>query len=99
MNKQELGLLVKQRRIEKGLSKKELAVKLGVATPRVYEMEDANHKFGIDTILKYLDALDLEIQVLPKKNVGITNVKVKYRFSGVSPARVEDEEVLQTVNK
>lgn len=60
------------REIKEGLEKKNLSVRklaknIGLQHPQIVRVTSANN-YNIDTLLKILDGLDLEIEIKPKKN-------------------------------
>jgi predicted XRE-type DNA-binding protein len=61
------------REIKEGLEKKNLSVRklaknIGLQHPQIVRVTSANN-YNIDTLLKILDGLDLEIEIKPKKNI------------------------------
>lgn len=60
------------RKIKEGLDNKELSVRklaenIGLKHPQIVRVTSVNN-YNIDTLLKILDGLDLEIEIKPKKN-------------------------------
>ena len=60
------------RKIKEGLEKKDLSVRklaknIGLQHPQIVRVTSANN-YNIDTLLKILDGLDLEIEIKSKKN-------------------------------
>jgi HTH-type transcriptional regulator/antitoxin HipB len=58
--------------IKAALEKKELSIRklannIGLKHPQIIRVTSANN-YNIDTLLKILDGLDLEIEIKPKKN-------------------------------
>jgi HTH-type transcriptional regulator/antitoxin HipB len=59
-NSEQLGRLIRLKRLEKGLSQKALATRLGVERKWVIHLEAGNPKAELGLVLKTLDALDLQ---------------------------------------
>lgn len=56
--------LISDRRTELRMSKTELATKIGISPRQFYRIEDGN--MSAETFLKICQALDLEINLIPK---------------------------------
>jgi HTH-type transcriptional regulator / antitoxin HipB len=59
-NPEQLARCIRLKRLEKGLSQKELAVQLGVERKWVIHLEAGNPKAELGLVLKALDALSLQ---------------------------------------
>lgn len=60
------------KQIKEGLENKDLSVRklgenIGLKHPQIIRVTSANN-YNIDTLLKILDGLDLEIEIKPRKN-------------------------------
>lgn len=76
MNRQEIGKLIKQEREGQQLRQRDLAEAAQVRRQAILEIENADFSYGIDRLLQVLDALGLEIKIVPNKNVfDFRNVK------------------------
>jgi transcriptional regulator with XRE-family HTH domain len=76
MNKQEIGSLIKQEREGQQMLQRDLAEAAQVRRQSVLEIENGVFSYGIDRLLQLLDALGLEINIVPQKNVfDFRNVK------------------------
>ena len=68
MTKEELGIIIKNRRIELGLTQIQLAKKLGLATRNnILEMEKGRRGISFDRLNKICEALDLELSITNKE--------------------------------
>lgn len=65
----QLNEIITDRRKSLGMTKKQLAEKIGVAPPRIYEVENRIKYSGFEKVEKILDALGLTILPL-KANAG-----------------------------
>lgn len=62
MTKQDIGNRVRQSRQAQGFTQKELAAKAGLSRyQHIIEIENAQYNYGIDTLLKVLEALDITL--------------------------------------
>jgi HTH-type transcriptional regulator / antitoxin HipB len=59
-NAEQLGRSIRLKRLQEGLSQKELAVRLGVERKWVIHLEAGNPKAELGLVLKALDALSLQ---------------------------------------
>ena len=76
MNKQEIGNLIKQEREGQQMLQRDLADAAQVRRQSVLEIENGVFSYGIDRLLQLLDALGLEINIVPQKNVfDFRNIK------------------------
>lgn len=62
-----LGSIIRQRRKEAQLSIDDAAELLGVGRRLLIELEHGNRRASVDTVLRTLSALGLELQVEPKR--------------------------------
>lgn len=63
---QEIAIICKQRRLELGLSQRQLADKIKVLRFRISEFENGKSNLQFDGLSKLLDALDLDISIVTK---------------------------------
>lgn len=83
-------------RTQHGLSQGELADQLGMKQPQIARLESAEHNPTIDTLIKLVNALDIEfvIDIHPaKKAAKLVNKRAK-TTAAVSTTTVEDTELL-----
>lgn len=67
-NPEQLGRLIRLRRLEKGLSQVALAALLGVERKWVIHLESGNSKAELGLILRALDALNLQASLSDKRS-------------------------------
>lgn len=60
----ELGNLIKQRRLEKGLSLEELAYRCGLHLNGIWKIEKAKSEIKLSTLLKIFKELDIKLSAL-----------------------------------
>lgn len=69
-----LGLLAQivDARAEQNMTQKELAILSGLKQPAIARMENPNDQKGANilTVIKYLDALGMELKVVPKEDTN-----------------------------
>ena len=63
-----LGINIKQKRMEKGLSQQNLADKAGLSLNFIGKIEVAYSKPSMDSIIKIADALEVTVSVLCNYN-------------------------------
>jgi len=83
-------------RTQRGLSQGELAEQLGMKQPQIARLESAEHNPTIDTLIKLVNALDIEfvIDIHPaKKAAKLVNKRAK-TTAAVSTTTVEETELL-----
>ncbi|GAB3726647.1 helix-turn-helix domain-containing protein [Spirosoma lituiforme] len=61
--KVETGNLIRQARIEKGLTQKELGEKIGVGEPTVNKYEGGKQNLTVETLKRIADALGMQIRI------------------------------------
>jgi HTH-type transcriptional regulator/antitoxin HipB len=66
----QLGPLLKQLRIEKGLSQTALGAKIGLSQERISRIENRPESVTVDQLLTVLMALDAALAVEPRISVG-----------------------------
>ena len=72
MSKRKIGLAIKRRRKELGLSQSELASRLGYKDhSTLAKVETGVNDITIDTLFKYAEALDLSATDLLNRNLGV----------------------------
>lgn len=57
VNRQEVGRRIQELRLKKEISREQLAVKMGITTKYLYEIEKAKKGFSADTLIKISKAL------------------------------------------
>lgn len=57
VNRQEVGKRIQELRLQKEISREQLAVKMGITTKYLYEIEKAKKGFSADTLMKISKAL------------------------------------------
>lgn len=62
MDKLEISSVIKERMKEKGLTVRSLAEQIGMKHPQIIRVTSGQN-YNIDTLLKILDGLDLEINI------------------------------------
>jgi len=67
-NPQQLGRLIRLKRLEQGLSQVALAAQLGVERKWVIHLESGNPKAELGLILRALDALNLQTSLSDKRS-------------------------------
>ncbi|WP_299831399.1 helix-turn-helix transcriptional regulator [uncultured Metabacillus sp.] len=56
-------------RVDKNITQRELAELTGLKQPAIGRLESpTTHSANLRTVIKYLDALDMKLQVIPKNN-------------------------------
>ena len=65
MDKQEISNVIKATMKEKEVTVRSLAEQIGMKHPQVIRVTGANN-YNIDTLMKILDGLDLEIEIKKK---------------------------------
>jgi transcriptional regulator with XRE-family HTH domain len=83
-------------RTQRGLSQGELAEQLGMKQPQIARLESAEHNPTIDTLIKLVNALDIEflIDIHPAKKAAKLVNKRAQTTAAVSTTTVEDIELL-----
>lgn len=67
MTKEEVGIIIKNRRIELGLTQIQLAKKLGLVTHHnIIAVEKGRRGLSFDSLNKICEALDLELAITNK---------------------------------
>ena len=83
-------------RTQRGLSQGALAEQLGMKQPQIARLESAEHNPTIDTLIKLVNALDIEfvIDIHPAKKAAKLVNKRAQTTAAVSTTTVEDTELL-----
>ena len=83
-------------RTQRGLSQSELAEQLGMKQPQIARLESAEHNPTIDTLIKLVNALDIEfvIDIHPANKAAKLVNKRAQTTAAVSTTTVEDTELL-----
>ena len=64
MTKKEIGVIIKNRRLELGLTQKELSEKLGLKSHNnIIALEKGRRGLSVDSLNKICDALGLELKI------------------------------------
>lgn len=74
MNREQIGSYIKIVRVERNLTQQDVAKKAGLLYQRLLEVEKNKTDFTIDRLLTILNAMDLQIQIVPKDSVEMFNV-------------------------
>jgi transcriptional regulator with XRE-family HTH domain len=74
MNREQIGSYIKGVRVERNLTQQEVAKKAGLLYQRLLEVEKNKTDFTIDRLLTILNAMDLQIQIVPKSPVEMFDV-------------------------
>ena len=64
-SRRELGMLVLERRLELGLSQRELAGRIGTSQNRIYLMENGEANPTLDTLQRLAEVLGLALEISP----------------------------------
>ncbi len=95
---QEMALLVRLTRQQRGMTQGGLAAAIGVTRQAVSNMEAGRTTPSVALVLVALAALDLEVDVLPKRQGGGDSTLAARRpTSGAGGAPVDLDEVLAAV--
>lgn len=83
-------------RTQRGLSQGALAEQLGMKQPQIARLESAEHNPTIDTLIKLVNALDIEfvIDIHPAKKAAKLVTKRAQTTAAVSTTTVEETELL-----
>jgi transcriptional regulator with XRE-family HTH domain len=83
-------------RTQRGLSQSELAEQLGMKQPQIARLESAEHNPTIDTLIKLVNALDIEfvIDIHPAKKAAKLVNKRAQTTAAVSTTTVDETELL-----
>lgn len=68
---QQLGALIRQMRLERGMSQKELADLIGTYQKTISTIENGSPGAKIDTIFSLLAALHLDLQPIPRRKASV----------------------------
>jgi len=68
--KRELGMLILEKRIEQGLSQRELAERVGTSQNRIYVIESGEADVRLDTLRRLAKALEFPLVVGDKRFTG-----------------------------
>lgn len=68
--RRELGMLILERRMELGLSQRELAERVGTSQNRIYLMENGETNPTLDTLQRLADVLDFALEIRPGELVA-----------------------------
>ena len=88
MNKKQIGQFIKDERLKRNLTQRELGEKVGIKTGRILEVEKAKKSYGIDNLLTILNGLGIDL--LPPV-VGLLDRARIYNFTEVIAAIPSDE--------
>jgi ribosome-binding protein aMBF1 (putative translation factor) len=65
--RRELGMLVLEKRMERGLSQRELALSIGTSQNRIYLIENGEANPTLDTLQRLVDVLGLPLEIRPRE--------------------------------
>lgn len=68
--RRELGMLILEKRIELGLSQRELAKKVGTSQNRIYLIENGETSPRLDTLQRLADVLGFALEIRPGELVA-----------------------------
>ena len=68
--RRELGMLILEKRMELGLSQRELAERVGTSQNRIYLMENGETNPTLDTLQRLADVLDFALEIRPGQLVA-----------------------------
>ena len=68
--RRELGMLILEKRMELGLSQRELAERVGTSQNRIYLMENSETNPTLDTLQRLADVLDFALEIRPGQLVA-----------------------------
>lgn len=95
-----IGIRVREKRIEKGISQFELANKIGVSNPHISNIERGKTKVSLSTLIDIANALETSLDVLVCDNVNQTEeVFVKEIADKIEDCNVEEVRIVADVVK
>jgi ribosome-binding protein aMBF1 (putative translation factor) len=65
--RRELGTLILEKRMENGLSQRELAARIGTSQNRIYLIENGEANPTLDTLQRLSDVLGFALEIRPKE--------------------------------
>jgi DNA-binding XRE family transcriptional regulator len=68
--RRELGMFVLEKRMELGVSQRELAERIGTSQNRVYLIENGETNPTLDTLQRLADVLGFPLEIRPRELVG-----------------------------
>lgn len=66
----QLGNLIQQARLQRGMTQKDLADRIGTYQKTVSGIENGNSGARLDTMFSLLAALDMDLQLVPRRKSG-----------------------------
>jgi len=69
MNPQDIGKMIRTYRKESGLTQLRLAKMAGIGKSAVFDIEKGKETVQLDTVLKILDVLNIQLQLKPPYEV------------------------------
>lgn len=86
MTTKQIGEIIAQARLDKGISQSALAEQLEIRRQSLIEIENCQSNYSIDRLIDVLNSLDLEITITEKRSES-------YSFRGVRSLQRSDYEV------
>lgn len=65
--REKISALLKQRRMAKGKTMRDMAKEVGTSYSTIGKIETGKWNFGIETLAAFCEVLDLEINITPRK--------------------------------
>lgn len=69
-NSKDLGAVIRKARLDKNLSQTELARRASMRQALISDLENGTHSATLDTLIKILAALDLDLSIVPRKKAN-----------------------------
>lgn len=66
----QLGALIQQARVQRGMSQKDLADLIGTYQKTISSVENGNSGAKLETMFSLLAALDLDLELVPRRKGG-----------------------------
>lgn len=67
----QLGTLIHQARVERGMSQKDLADLIGTYQKTISSVENGNPGVRLETMFSLLAALELDLELVPRRKGGV----------------------------
>lgn len=87
MNRQEIGLKIKELRMKRCLSLRQLEEMTGYSHSNIIRIEAGKYSVGVDIICKILDALGADIEIVDKPS---SPYNTKLKFSGKNKELIKE---------
>ncbi len=69
-NNRDLGETIRQVRLKRDMRQVDLALKASVRQASISDLENGATRARLDTVIKVLAALDLDLSIIPRKKTG-----------------------------